>query len=127
MTATACTLLTGKGDPVPRLLLIGALLGALLLQLPASALAAPVDLLAGWNLIDIPLAGTGVSNASTMTASIDAFIAPDAVQAIAIYVDGRFQVFVPGYSPEMPLAPSQGIAVLLRSPGSWNPTGTPYS
>jgi hypothetical protein len=84
---------------------------------------------AGWNLIDIPLQTTGVTSMSTLVASLTGYtqLGSGAVAAAATYANGRFSVYVPGYSTDQPLSPNQGIFLASTRSGLWAPDGSSYA
>jgi hypothetical protein len=87
----------------------------------------------GWSLIDLPLDSSGsaapITSASILAGSLDdpGNLGPNAVAAIATYTNSRFQLYVPGYSADLPLAPTQGIFVLAGAGGTWLAPGTAYA
>jgi hypothetical protein len=50
-----------------------------------------------------------------------------AISVAATYGNGRFSLYVPGYSPNQSLSPSQGIFVQSKVAGTWSPPGSAYT
>jgi hypothetical protein len=48
------------------------------------------------------------------------------VTVAATYGNGRFQLYVPGYSHDVPVQPAQGIFILSSKTGTWVPSGKAY-
>jgi hypothetical protein len=92
----------------------------------AIGVGSPVE--AGWNLLDVPLAGSGVASAANLAAALDSpfELGVSGVQAVATYGRGSYSIYVPGYSADIPIGPGQGVYVLSRSAAPWVPSGTPY-
>jgi photosystem II stability/assembly factor-like uncharacterized protein len=89
----------------------------------------------GWNLLSLPRQLTGISSMSGLVNSVNGSLGSGTASALATYVNGRFQVYVPGYSADADLDPSQGIfirssaatAKTWTASGSDYPQGTPVS
>jgi hypothetical protein len=82
----------------------------------------------GWNLLDVPLQNTSISSMSGLVASMTAAgqLGASAITAAATYANGRFAVYVPGYSADQPLSSTQGIFVNSARSGIWAPVGANY-
>jgi hypothetical protein len=83
----------------------------------------------GWNMLDIPAMNSGIQSASTLVASLDGAmnLGANGVTAVAACRSGAFAVYIPGYSRDFPIAPSDGVLVLSSTAGTWVPAGQPYS
>lgn len=84
----------------------------------------------GWNLLDLPLvASPAIADATGLISSLTASgqLPSGSITALAIYGNGRFNLFVPGYSPTLRLNASRGVFVLSTRTGTWTPGGTLYT
>jgi hypothetical protein len=73
---------------------------------------------AGWNLVALPYPAL---TAGGVQRSIDAAAKTSTTQVIAVYANGRYQTYVPGYSQDFALSAQQGVYVLSRSAIQWTP------
>jgi hypothetical protein len=82
---------------------------------------AAVPISQGWNLIDVSLPSTTLTSlAAVVTAMNDpSQVGAGAVSAAGIYANGRFRLYVPGYSTNQPLHPTSGFFVLSKKAGTW--------
>lgn len=88
----------------------------------------PTAIAKGWNLLSIPLAGTGITSASSLVANTTSHgVAANTIAAVATFTNGRFALFVPGFSADLPLQPSQGVFVLSKVAGTWTPIGSAFT
>ena len=49
-----------------------------------------------------------------------------AVTLASTYANGHFNLYVPGFSPQLTLAPAQGVFIYSTAAGNWTPTGSIY-
>src|SRR5947209_7358727 len=88
---------------------------------------APVPLSTGWNLLALPVQQAAFSSASGLVSAVNGQLGPGTIAALAVYGQGRYRPYVPGFSADLPISPAQGIFLLSTSTGTWTPTGTPFS
>jgi hypothetical protein len=83
----------------------------------------------GWNSIDIPLQGSGITSLSALVNSLNGSgqLGAGAITVTATYGNGRFSLFVPGYSADQTIQPSAGIFVFTMKSGTWTPSGSLYT
>jgi hypothetical protein len=95
----------------------------------SSASAAPASIAPGWNLISAPVQSGSLTTLSGVVASLNAALGSGSISVAATYGKGRFALYVPGYSTNQSLTPSQGIFVYdtRAGTGSWSPAGTAYA
>jgi RHS repeat-associated protein len=86
-----------------------------------------VTIYQGWNLISVPVQDSALHTVSGLVSSLTASLGSGSVKVVSIYNNGRFSVYVPGYSPDQPLTASEGVFVLTTTSGTWSPSGNPYS
>lgn len=81
-----------------------------------------------WNLVDVPLA-TRIGSASPLVQSleVDSDLGAGAIVALAVYRNGAFRLYVPGFSSDFPLDPPDGIFVISARSGTWVPAGSAYT
>jgi hypothetical protein len=96
---------------------------------PAPPPTAPpsVSIVKGWNLIDVPGPNSGIASLADITTSINNYIGVGTISAAATYRNGRFLMYVPGYSANAPLSSTQGVFVLSTTSGTWVPPGSVYT
>jgi hypothetical protein len=83
-----------------------------------------VTLSTGWNLIDVPVPDASLLHASALIGTIESGYPNTTVQALAGYHDGRFSLYVPGYSAQVAIKPTDGLFVLVSSRTTWVPPGS---
>jgi hypothetical protein len=86
---------------------------------------AHVAIVAGWNLLSLPVQ-SGITSTAGLAGAVSAQVGASAVSSVATYRDGRFSIYIPGYAADQPLSPAQGAFVLSTRAGTWSPSGTPY-
>lgn len=117
----------GAGSIGDGVLYQGDMNGALYAFAPPARVSVPI--VRGWNLISLPVQTIAITSLNNLVNDLDqpANLGAGAIAAATIYAHGRFQVYVPGYSPDVPLSTPEGIFVLSIRAGTWTPTGTQYS
>jgi hypothetical protein len=102
--------------------------GLVLLAVPAPAAAtacasqSSIVLSLGWNLLGIPTAS--YTGAASLASEIESQNPGLTVQLISRYVSGRYMIYVPGVSSDLPLGQGEGVAVLVSTSGTWTPQGS---
>jgi hypothetical protein len=83
----------------------------------------------GWNGIDVPLQGSGITSLSGLLNSVNGSgqLGSGAATIAATYGNGRFSLFVPGYSADQTIQPSAGIFIYSTKVGTWTPSGAFYT
>lgn len=83
----------------------------------------------GWNLIDLPVQSSTIHTLADLVTDLNAGnqLGSGAIKAAATYTNGRFTLFVPGFSTNSGLEPIQGIFVLSTRSGVWRPAGSLYT
>jgi hypothetical protein len=83
----------------------------------------------GWSLIDLPAQTTGITSTSSLITALDASnqLGANAVQVVATYGNGRFSLYVPGYSSDQSLQPTQGIFIDSQTAGTWSVSSPAYT
>jgi hypothetical protein len=86
-----------------------------------------VNLTQGWNALGVPT--TAYTDTSTLSSDIQSQNSSGGltVNAVATFADGRYSIFVPGFSSPVSLAQASGVEVLTSTSGAWMPSGTPAS
>jgi hypothetical protein len=89
---------------------------------------APVSIAPGWNLISAPVQSGSLTTLSGVVSSLNAAFGAGSITVSATYNNGRFALYIPGYSSDQNLIPSQGIFVYSThaGTGSWAPAGATY-
>jgi hypothetical protein len=80
-------------------------------------ISARVGLAQGWNLIALPSQTALPYSASMVISQINQ--EGGNARTVAIYENGAYKVYVPGYAPDFVLAPEQGFWVLANTPSVW--------
>jgi hypothetical protein len=95
----------------------------------AAATVSPTSIAPGWNLISAPVQAGNLTTLSGVVSSLNGTLGAGSITVAATYGNGRFALYVPGYSSDQSLLPSQGIFVYSShaGTGSWSPSGTAYS
>jgi hypothetical protein len=88
-----------------------------------------ITITTGWNLLDLPLQDPTISSLGTLIAALNepGQLGSGAVSVATVYTGGRFAMYLPGYSQDQALAPTQGVYVLSTVSGTWTPSGSAYS
>jgi hypothetical protein len=86
--------------------------------------SANVPLGKGWNLLDVPLSGSGIATTETLLSRLNA--AGVGAGAAAVYGNGKFAVYLPGYSDPLSLRQYSGVFVLVSNAGTWTVWGRAY-
>jgi hypothetical protein len=95
--------------------------------LTLSIVAPPqIKLVAGWNLIDLPTQNSGVPSASQLVSALNLSVGSGAIKVVGTYTNGRFKLYVPGFSQDLSLNSTQGIFVNSSTAGTWTPAGSIY-
>jgi hypothetical protein len=81
---------------------------------------------AGWNLVSVPLQGAATS-ASSLSSSLNAAAGDTVVSVVSTYANGRFSLYVPGYSADLSLQPAQGVFVRSSAAFTSQPSGALYN
>jgi sugar lactone lactonase YvrE len=80
-------------------------------------ISARIGLAQGWNLVALPSQTSLPYSASMVVSQVNQ--EGGKATMVAIYQNGSYQVYVPGYSADFPLAPKQGFWVLTGSVSVW--------
>jgi hypothetical protein len=98
--------------------------GAWSLSIPTSSTNVSVSIRNGWNQIDVPVTGS-VATASGLVASMNTTgqLGSGAVTIASTYSNGRYNLYVPGYSGDQMLSSTQGVFVLSTVAGTWSVSG----
>ncbi len=93
-----------------------------------SQISVGVAIAPGWNLITVPVLGS-ISSAAALASSMNdsSQLGTGAISTIATYSGGKYSLYVPGYSPDLPLQPEQGIWVYSSKSGSWKAAGAAFA
>lgn len=89
----------------------------------SSSSLAPISLSAGWNLLGLPT--TNYTSAAALATEIQSQNPGLTVSLISVYANGRYLIYVPGFSSDLSLHQGEGIMVLTSRPGVWTPQGSP--
>jgi hypothetical protein len=83
----------------------------------------------GWNLLDVASSDPNLASAQWFITELNepSQLGSGAVNMLATYQNGRFSLYVPGYSSSMVLSSSQGVFVLSGRRGTWRPQGVPWT
>jgi hypothetical protein len=76
-------------------------------------------LTAGWNLLALPYPAS--LTAGAVQRSVDAAARSSITQVVALFANGRYQTYVPGYSQDFAITAQQGVYVLSKSAIQWTP------
>jgi hypothetical protein len=80
----------------------------------------PVSISSGWNLLDLPVQDPTLTRMSGLLAALNSQIGAGSVAVGALYANGRFTLYAPGYSTDVPLASTNGIFIQSSTSGTWN-------
>jgi len=92
----------------------------------------------GWNLVNLPVDGTGISTAAELVACMDGMgagacsggrnqLGKGAITTVQTYVNGRFHTYMAGQGGALSLSPLQGILVHSMRAGIWTPQGSAFT
>jgi sugar lactone lactonase YvrE len=79
--------------------------------------SARIGLAAGWNLVALPSETSLPYSASRVISQVNG--EGGSANVVAVYQNGAYQVYVPGYSSDFSLAPKQGFWVLANAASIW--------
>jgi hypothetical protein len=80
----------------------------------------PIPITASWNLIDLPVHDSTLTSLSVLVSSLNGQLGAGSATVGAIYANGRFSLYVPGYSADVPLSSTSGIFIRSTRAGTWN-------
>jgi hypothetical protein len=80
----------------------------------------PVPIISGWNLLDLPVHDSTLTSLSVLVSSLNGQLGAGSATVGAVYANGRFSLYVPGYSADVPLSSTSGIFIRSTKVGTWN-------
>lgn len=88
----------------------------------------PIPITGGaWTQTCLPIHNNTIESLQALVASLEDSLGKGTIQAVATYANGAFRLFVPGFSQDVKLDPSQGFFVLSQKSGDWSPDGEAFT
>jgi hypothetical protein len=80
----------------------------------------PVPIVVGWNLLNLPVHDPTLTRMSGLITALNSQLGLGSATVGALYGNGRFSLYVPGYSADVPLSSTSGIFIRSTKAGTWN-------